>query len=155
MCPTTLFKLTGSAFLILWAMAAPTEGSHPLQEFSQDVPLFFSISMGTDKPFQPVTITVTQTKDKSYLAYGRTPKFFFEVHCTAADAPSYIDLARARSSLIIAGSTDLLFREGPRLISENDIRLVLIMISTPPLFSQIPKPTGFCQLYLERRPENQ
>lgn len=155
MRPTTLLKLAGSVFLILWAMAVPTWSFHSLQGGAQDMPLFFSISMGTNKPFQPITITVTQTKDKSYLAYGRTPGFFFQLHCTTAQAPMHIDPDKESSVLYILGSADVLFREGPRLISDNDIRLVLIMISTPPLFSSIPKPSGFCQLYLERRSENQ
>lgn len=152
----TLWKYISIALVVLWAIVVPTSSSQALQELPPRTAHFWSITMGTDEPFQPITITVAQTKDKSsYLAYGRTPKFFFEVQCTAADAPSSIDPDRARSSVIMAGSADLLFREGSWLISDSDMSIVLIMISTPPLFSPIPKPSGFCQLYLERRSKNQ
>lgn len=155
MSSATFLKYTRSALLTLWTIAVPIWSSPSLQEFSPGMPLFWNITMGTDKPFQPITITITQSKDKSYLAYGRTSEFFFEVQCTAADAPMSIDPARARSSLIIAGSAELLFREGARLISDKELGLALDVLKAPcgafSSFCRIPKPSGFCRLYLDLR----
>ncbi len=148
---STLIKwVLRGTLVVLWTIVVPSWGAQP--GGSANAPLVWSMTLGTDKPFQPITVHVVQPKDKlAYQAYGRTSEFFFEMQCTAAEASSSIDSARFRDKLLIVGSADLLLREGPRLISDREIWLVLLALAPDAYFARMPRPSGFCQLYLERR----
>lgn len=144
---TFLKRVLSGMLLVLWTIVAPSWGAQP----ASSSPVVWSMTVSTDQPFQPITIHIVQPTDISYKAYGRTSEFFFEMQCTAAEAPSFIDSAKSRDKLLIAGSADLLLREGPRLISDREIRFVIALSLRWLLFTRIPRPSGFCQLHLERR----